>query len=391
MFNAFGNALRSTILSASKPAALAATAIFAAHIAVSPAAAADGKFGDVDLAPEKSGPVSELIDITQLCGDKPMKVAYSDGYGATAWRKISRREFEVEAAKCPNITDIAYTDAQGNPEKQISDILGLAAQGYDVIVVFPDAGEAILRAMRQATAAGVAVIPWAVGLNFPGERGKDYLLTVTESIEETARNRAEWISKQLNYEGNVIAFGGLPGNPIVAAEERGWRPVFDKYPGVKVLEGPIDTNWDPSQYQKIMASLLAKYPKIDAIYADYGLGVMGALRAYEAAGVPIPIITAEDANELGCFWRAHKDANPDFKLATTSGRNWMSRLALRKGVAAVQGIDDTEPSIILLDTKEDSTAEDESLWPKCDPSLPPDALLSSTMLTREQLAELFGK
>lgn len=370
---------------------LAAAAALAVHLTASPAASQEGKFAGVDLAPEKQGPVSELLDITPFCGTKPMKVAYSDGYGATAWRKITRREFELEAAKCPNITEVAYTDAQGNPQKQISDILGLAAQGFDVIVVFPDAGEAILKAMRQATAAGVAVVPWAVGLNFPGERGKDYLLTVTESIEETARNRAEWISKQLNYEGNVIAFGGLPGNPIVQAEERGWRPVFDKYPGMKVLEGPIDTNWDPSQYQKIMASLLAKYPKIDAIYADYGLGVMGALRAYEAAGKPIPIITAEDANELGCFWREHKDANPDFKLATTSGRNWMSRLALRKAVAAVQGIDNTEPSIILLDTQEDSTSPDEAIWPKCDPSLPPDALLSSTMLTPDQLRELFNQ
>tara|TARA_R110000751_G_scaffold259709_3_gene358982 strand:- start:18037 stop:19173 length:1137 start_codon:yes stop_codon:yes gene_type:complete len=369
---------------------LAVAAIVSQLAWTAPVAAKDGKFADVDLSPTKRGPVSELLDITQFCGDKPIKVAYSDGYGATAWRKITRREFEVEAAKCPNITEVAYTDGQGNPQKQISDILGLTAQGFDVIVVFPDAGEAILKAMRQATAAGVAVVPFAVGTSFPGERGKDYLLTVTESISDTGHNRAEWIADQLDGEGNVIVFGGTPGNPIVSAQMAGWKPVFDSYPGIKVLEGPIDTNWDSSQYQKIMAGLLSKYPKIDAIYADYGLGVMGALRAYVAAGHQIPIVTAEDANELGCFWREHRDANPDFKLATTSGRNWISRLALRKAVAAVQGIDDPEPSIVLLETKEDSTAADESLWPKCDPSLPPDALLSSTMLTQDELRALFG-
>lgn len=369
---------------------LAVAAIVSQLAWTAPVAAKDGKFADVDLSPTKRGPVSELLDITQFCGDKPIKVAYSDGYGATAWRKITRREFEVEAAKCPNITEVAYTDGQGNPQKQISDILGLTAQGFDVIVVFPDAGEAILKAMRQATAAGVAVVPFAVGTSFPGERGKDYLLTVTESISDTGHNRAEWIADQLDGEGNVIVFGGTPGNPIVSAQMAGWKPVFDSYPGIKVLEGPIDTNWDSSQYQKIMAGLLSKYPKIDAIYADYGLGVMGALRAYVAAGHQIPIVTAEDANELGCFWREHRAANPDFKLATTSGRNWISRLALRKAVAAVQGIDDPEPSIVLLDTKEDSTAADESLWPKCDPSLPPDALLSSTMLTQDELRALFG-
>ena len=367
--------------------------IMAAAIAFGAAGAAsadEGKFAGVDLAPTKRGSVSELLDITQFCGTKPMRVAYSDGMGSNTWRKIVRKEFEVEAAKCSNITELVYTDAQGNPEKQISDIMGLAAQGFDIIVVFPDSGEALLRAMRQATAAGAAVVPWAVGVNFPGERGKDYLTTVTESISDTGRERAEWIAKQLNGEGNVIVFGGTPGNPIVKAQQEGWEPTFAKYPGIKVLEGPIDTNWDASNYQKIMAGLLAKYPKIDAIYADFGLGVMGALRAYQAAGKPIPIITAEDANELGCFFKDNREANPDFKLATTSSRTWMARLALRKAVAAVQGIDNLEPSIIMLETKEDSTSADASEQPKCDPSLPPDALLSSSMLTPEELRALFG-
>jgi len=356
------------------------------------AGAAEGKFAGIDLAPTKIGEKSELGDIRPYCGSKPIKVAYSDGFGGNAWKKIARREFEVEAAKCPNITQVTYTDAQGNPERQISDIQSLAAQGYDVIIVFADGGEAIIRAMRQATKAGAAVVPFAVGRDFPGKRGEDYLTTVTDDPEDAGRVLAEWIVKQTGGKGNVLIYGGIPGNTLTIAQQKGFGPVFAKHPGLKVLEGPVDTNWDPAQYQKVTTALLAKFPQVDAIYADYGLGLMGAMRAFKAAGRPIPVIAAQDANELGCFWADNRDANPNFKLGTINFSGpWMTRWALRKGVAAVQGLNNLEPSILTQGLSEDSTSSAPAMMPKCDKSMPPDVLLSNSMLTRDELSKLFAK
>jgi ribose transport system substrate-binding protein len=139
-----------------------------------------------------------------------------------------------------------------------------------------------------------------------------------------------------------------------------------------------------------MASMLAKYPKIDAVMSDYGLGSMGALRAFVAAGRKIPLWPGQDANELGCFWADHKADNPDFKLATVSARTWLVRVALRKAVGAVEGISDPEPSIIVLPLVEDSAASDPALAPKCDRALPPDAMLS-TMLSKDKMEKLFAK
>ena len=47
-------------------------------------------------------------------------------------------EAEAEAKKCSNITEYIYTDGQGDTQKSISDLNGLAAQGVDAMVVFPD-------------------------------------------------------------------------------------------------------------------------------------------------------------------------------------------------------------------------------------------------------------
>jgi ribose transport system substrate-binding protein len=344
----------------------------------------------VDVAPGKVGTVAELMDISGFCGTKPIKVALSDGWGENGWRKITRAEFEDEASKCPNITEVRYTNGQGNPQKQIADIQGLIAQQFNVIVVYPDGGEAILNVMNQATQQGIAVVPHAVGERFPGTPGQDYTSVATESLVSVGRTLAEWTVKNLKGEGNVIVLGGTPGNPTSAAMAEGWKEVFDKNPGIKVLEGPVDTNWDPAEAQRVMASMLAKYPKIDAVMSDYGQGSMGALRAFVAAGRPIPLWPSQDANELGCFWEANKDANPNFQLATVSARTWMVRVALRKAVAAAQGINEPEPSIIELPLVEDSASGDPALAPKCNKNLPPDAILSS-MLPVDKLVALLAK
>lgn len=343
---------------------------------------------EVNLEKDKVGKPADMQDMAQFCGTKEIKVALADGYGANSWRKITRAEFEAEAKKCPNITEVRYTDAQGNVQKAISDIQGLVAQEFDVILVFPDGGEAVVRAMRKATAVGAVVIPYMVGPNFPGERGKDFEMVVTESVEANGRVKAQWIADHLKGKGNVIVLGGTPGNPTSAAEAVGWKEVFAKYPDIKVLEGPVTTNWDPAETQRVMSGLLAKYPQIDAVYSDYGLGSMGALRAFVAAGRKVPLWAAQDANELGCFWQEHKADNPDFQMGNVSGRNWIVRLALRKAVAATQGIDNTEPSIIELPLVEDSFSADPKLQPACDKSLPSDALLSSG-LSVEELKALF--
>jgi ribose transport system substrate-binding protein len=360
----------------------------AASACLAMAGVAQADEAKVDLAKDKVGTPSEMQDISKYCGTKDIKVAMADGYGANSWRKITRAEFEAEAKKCPNIKEVRYTDAQGNVQKAISDIQGLVAQQFDVILVFPDGGEAVVRAMRQATSAGAVVIPYMVGAHFPGERGKDFEMVATESVEANGRVKAQWIADHLNGKGNVIVLGGTPGNPTSAAEAVGWKEVFAKYPDIKVLEGPVTTNWDPAETQRVMSGLLAKYDKIDAVYSDYGLGSMGALRAFVAAGRQIPLWAAQDANELGCFWQENKAANPNFQMGNVSGRNWIVRLALRKGVAAVEGIPNDEPSIIELPLVEDTFSSDAKLQPACDKGLPPDALLSSGLST-DELKALF--
>jgi ribose transport system substrate-binding protein len=303
------------------------------------------------------GPVKEPFDITKLCGTQKIKVGLADGFGGNSWRKITRAELESEAKKCPNI----------------------------VLVIFPDSAQALLPVIKEATAQGVKVV-MNVGV-VGGVAGKDYVANVGEDVKAEGRTTGAWIAKALKGKGNIIMLGGTPGNSYSALVDAGVREVLKKYPGIKELEGPVPTNWDVGNTQKVVAGLLAKYPKIDGIVSDYGGGSVGGIRAFVAAKRPLVPWAANDDNQFSCTYKQYKKTNPNFQIATVSSRNWTSRLALRVGLAALNGVKDTEPQTVTLTLFEDSIAGGK-LAPQCVPSLPPDAIISSH-LTIGELKKLF--
>jgi ribose transport system substrate-binding protein len=367
---------------------LGAAAIGCAVQGASNLAWADGaeKFAGLDMASGKIGSLSELLPMSQFCGTKKIRVAQSDGWGGNYWRHIARQEFADEAKKCPNITEVRYVDAEGNPQKQIADIQGLIAQHFDVIVVGPDGGPVINKAMRQAMDAGIAVVPIDTGNDWPGEAGKDYVVAVSADTHGIGAASAEWMAKTLNGKGNIIIFGGTPGNAYDVGLEAGRRPVFAKYPGIKVLEGPVTTNWDPALAQKATTAMIAKYPEIDGVYSE----TTGPIRAFVAANKPIPVWGGQDLNELSCLWEQYHPTNPNFKMATLGSHPSFIRIALRKAVAAAQGLSDPEPSLITVPFSEDSTSTDPALAVKCDKSMPLDSIPSST-LTKDEQRQALGQ
>ena len=198
--------------------------------------AADSPYAKLDMAPDKAGPQTDQADITKLCGTKPIRVALSDGFYGNSWRKTALAELKDEASKCPNITEVIHTDGQGNAQKQIADIEGLAAQHVDVILVFPDFGASLIKAMRDATAAGSAVVPYDTGLHFPGERLKDYLVAVTEDQRTKAEDEAKWATDALKGKGMYLEFGGvavgiLHAHQIGIMRQGGEDGRFDRHAG----------------------------------------------------------------------------------------------------------------------------------------------------------------
>ena len=333
------------------------------------------------------GTQADIADISGFCGDKDLTVAYADGFGGNSWRKTTRAIFEAEAAKCPNITKVLYTDAQGDTQKAISDINSLTAQGVDVIVSFVDGGEALLPTIQKATKAGVKFV--ALVGSPGGEPGVDYVDFVSEDIHTYGSGLADWTIEQMGAKGNLVMLGGQAGNSYSQAVYDGVKAAVAQNPGVTLLNAdmgdvPVDTGWEPGKTKQVVAGLITKFGQIDGIVADYGGGSVGGVEAFLDAGKPLPVWSANDSNQFACLWYEHKDAEPTYQIATESSRNWTVIPALHKGLAAANGIVNNEPSTYQLGIIEDST--DPAKQPQCEADLPNDAILSSGLTVQQQAA-----
>lgn len=329
---------------------------------------------------------------TPWCGTKPITLGIQDDTGLNAWSTASLQQVELEAKKCPAVKKTIVLNADFDLQKAISDLNSLVAQGANPIVIIPAAGgPAELPGIRAATARGVKVVARASSPG--GTAGTDYVAYVDWDPVAAGRTWATWLVKAMHDKGNIVFLGGPAGSSVVKGEVTGILQVLKGYPKVHLLGTSVNswpvTNWDPAQSQKVMSGLLTQDPNINGILMGDGQSSAAVIKVLMAAGRPVPPVATLESNQLGCLWKSLQGTKNAFQLATISGRNWMGRLAVRKAIAAVNGITNSEKSIISLPLFENSVAGG-SMTPHCDSSQPPGAYLSNTLLSTSTLNALTG-
>src|SRR5215467_12114186 len=319
-----------------------------------------------------------LAEVPSWCGHKKATLALLDGYGGNSWRQVTTASGKEEALKCPSITKYEYADGQGDTQKSISDIKAMAAKGIDALVVFPDAGQAMLPTITSVHKSGKAIVPYRVEAG--GKAGVNYTKFIGTDFKNDGQNWGNWIKSVLPQGGNLLFLSGPAGNSQGLDELAGLKSVLG--PEYKFLNpAPFDvTNWDPALTQKV---LTAENAKIDVIVSDFGPSLVGALPLFEKSGRSIPALATSDGNSLGCFWTEHQKDNPDFKLFTVSTENDNVRLAVQWAVAAATGGKPPEEEIFMGPVFENSvTGKPHPV--QCRKDLPGQIYLSAKLSPEDQ-------
>ena len=317
------------------------------------------------------------------CGPKKITLGLTDGFGGNSWRLVTTASARNEAAKCPSVTSLTYADGQGNTQKAISDIQGMVAKGVNALVVFPDAGKAILPALTSSYKAGVVTVPYRVTPG--GKAGVNYNVFIDTPFVNAGRAWGKWIRKVLPNGGNVLMLSGPQGNSQGLEENKGLHQILDpskKYTFIGAQPFEV-TNWDPALTQKVLSADIAKYPKIDVIVSDFGPSLVGALPEFTKSGRTIPALATSDGNVLGCFWQKNHAKNPTFKLYTVSTQNDHARLAIDWAVALATGGKKPPTTHFPAPSFEDSTTGKPHPV-ECYPNLPGDIYLSAELKPKVQ-------
>ena len=315
------------------------------------------------------------------CGPKQATLALLDGYGGNSWRQVTTASGKQTSELCPSITKYEYADGQGDTQKSISDIKSMAAKGIDALVVFGDAGPAVLPAITSVYKSGKVIVPYRVDVG--GKEGENYTKFIGASFVNDGENWGKWIKSILPNGGNMLFLSGPAGNSQGLDELKGLKNVLG--PEYKFVnpEPFAVTNWDPALTQKVLTAEIAKNEKIDVIISDFGPSLVGARPLFNKQGKSIPALATSDGNSLGCFWHEMKETNPDFKLFTVATGNDNVRLAVMHAVAAVTGGTPPAENIFQAPMFEDSVSGQPNPV-TCRKDLPGAIYLSSELPDEDQ-------
>jgi len=355
--------IRRRNIAAAMSAAAVATMLLTGVVAISPANAAGSR--------------------PSWCGPKKITMGLTDGFGGNNWRLVTTASAQDEVAKCSSVTKLLYADGQGNVTKAISDIKGMVAKGVKALVVFPDAGKAILPTLRAAFKAGVTTIPYRVDPS--GKAGKDYTMFIPGDFVTDGKNWGTWTKKNFPNGANILFLSGPAGNSQGVDERKGFESVLGNGSGAYkyIGEQPFEvTNWDPALTQKVLTAAIAKYPKIDVIFSDFGPVTVSSLGEFTKSGKSIPAMATSDGNILGCFWVDNQKANPDFKLMTVATGNDHVRLAVQQAVARATGGVVPKATSFKAPVFEDSTSTSKPV--QCNRNIDPWTFLSAQMSGADQ-------
>jgi ribose transport system substrate-binding protein len=320
------------------------------------------------------------------CGPNEITVGLVDGYGGNSWRLVTTAAGADEVAKCPSVTDYQYADGQGDTQKAISDINGMVAKGISALVVFADAGKAILPALQSAHSAGVVTVPYRVDPG--GTPGTDYDAFIGADFTTDGTNWANEIMEQFPDGANILFLSGPAGNSQGNDEGTAMKAVLTDAKYNFIGESPYEvTNWDPALTQQVLTAAIAKNPSIDVIVSDFGPSLVGALPEFTKAGRPIPSLVTSDGNVLGCFYKDNKAANPDMNLFTVATGNDNVRLAVQYAIAKASGGKIPTETIFKAPVFENSRTQMPNDV-QCESSLPGDIYLSAQMPAADQAALL---
>jgi len=192
------------------------------------------------------------------------------------WRVQMNLDVKNAADEHPEIK-IIFKDAQNDSLKQRSQIEEFINAGVDLIIVSPKEAAPLTPPVAAAYESGIPVI--VLDRRVIGDK---YTCFIGADNKKIGKAAGEWIVESLGGKGRVVELKGLMTSTPGQDRHTGFRE------GIKGSEIEIifeaDMKWLEPEARKEMESALARFEKIDLVYAHNDPGAHGAYLAAKAAG-----------------------------------------------------------------------------------------------------------
>jgi ribose transport system substrate-binding protein len=185
-------------------------------------------------------------------------------------------DIKNEAAKHPEIR-VVFKDAQNDSLRQRAQIEEFINMGVDLLIVSPKEAAPLTPPVAAAYDRGIPVI--VLDRRVLGDK---YTCFIGADNKRIGRAVGEWVVKRLGGKGKVVELKGLMTSTPGQERHSGFRE------GIKGSEIEVifeaDMKWLEPEARKEMESALARFRRIDLVYAHNDPGAHGAYLAAKAAG-----------------------------------------------------------------------------------------------------------
>jgi len=192
------------------------------------------------------------------------------------WRVQMNLDVKNAADEHPELR-VIFKDAQNDSLKQRAQIEEFINAGVDLIIVSPKEAAPLTPPVAAAYESGIPVI--VLDRRILGDKYTCFIGADNKKIGQAA---GKWIVETLGGEGRVVELKGLMTSTPGQDRHTGFRE------GIKGSEIEIifeaDMKWLEPEARKEMESALARFEKIDLVYAHNDPGAHGSYLAAKAAG-----------------------------------------------------------------------------------------------------------
>ena len=315
------------------------------------------------------------VDTSQYAMEPgPRRIAFAIQAPEFSWPATYNDAVTARMAEAyPDSELILSPTGLGEVDTQVGTIEDLMVQQPDALIITPLTD--VAGPVERAAAQGIPV------LLCTGTADTDaYVTRVDRDNILNGKLGAEWVAREMGYEGSVVLLGGPAGVPTAEARLQGATEVFDSYPDIEIL-GQEYTNWDAADGQTAMQSFLTQFDEIDAVWTDGAGQAVGAVEAYKDAGREIPPFAAEPLN--GFLRVASEEGFPFVAVGYPPSH---SSQCLDAAMDVLNGV--TVPSFINVEVPTfDQEGLDEWYRPNCVDDLWLPTPLSDEELVDQELCE----
>lgn len=226
--------------------------------------------------PEKTAPSEEEKSDAAVTAEKRWTIGMSQCNLGEPWRVQMNRDIKNAAEEHPEIT-VVFKDAQNDSLKQRSQIEEFINAGVDLIIVSPKEAAPLTPPIAAASESGIPVI--VLDRRILGDK---YTCFIGADNKKIGKAAGEWIVGFLGGKGKVVELKGLMTSTPGQDRHSGFREGIEGS-GIEVIF-EADMKWLEPEARKEMESALARFDRIDLVYAHNDPGAHGAYLAARAAG-----------------------------------------------------------------------------------------------------------